>query len=453
MAYVNKRVGKNGTERFIGLYTAADGSYKSAGTFDTQQRALDVAEAAERHARLRLAETSPADKATMTLAEYLAVFLGAHAIEANSKEAYARQLTLHVIPYIGKQRVSEISRETIHRLLTVVLKEEGASQTTILHTRTALSSMLQMAWDNGYRKDNPVRGIRLKGVPVKPIVVATKDQFLRVYTALPNQPARVLARLGVSSGARLCELISFVPEDFDFAADMLAVRRSTVEVTAQYHPTGDRFLTREYTKNGEHRRFKIDHAVSDIVREHIALHGIGPGQVIFPVRLFASTEAARRARLTAEEIDALGLTDQLPNGRQYKHGTLGGYVTAGCRCAGCAQWSADYSRERKRRRTGRSAREWTPAWRNDPTEYLGADVWRRIWNKAVDDAGLPFRYTPYQVRHTHASWLIDQGVDLARVQYRLGHGDLQATTRYVKILDEQDPRAADAMSAILGDVA
>ncbi|TVZ02808.1 hypothetical protein EAS64_20155 [Trebonia kvetii] len=114
-------------------------------------------------------------------------------------------------------------------------------------------------------------------------------------------------------------------------------------------------------------------------------------------------------------------------------------MTAKCRCAGCSQWSADYARERKRRRTGRSAREWTPAWRNDPTEYLGADVWRRIWNKAVDDAGLPFRYTPYQVRHTHASWLIDQGVDLARVQYRLGHGDLQATTRYVKILHEEDP--------------
>jgi integrase len=88
---------------------------------------------------------------------------------------------------------------------------------------------------------------------------------------------------------------------------------------------------------------------------------------------------------------------------------------------------------------------WSPAWRNDPTEYLGADVWRRIWNAAVDDAGLPFPYTPYQVRHTHASWLIDQGVDLARVQYRLGHGDLQATTRYVKILDEEDPKAADVI--------
>jgi len=36
------------------------------------------------------------------------------------------------------------------------------------------------------------------------------------------------------------------------------------------------------------------------------------------------------------------------------------------------------------------------------------------------------------------------------VQYRLGHGDLQATTRYVKALDEEDPKAAEVMSAMLG---
>jgi integrase len=309
MAYVNKRSARYGAERFTGLYRTADRTYKSAGTFTTRERALEVAEEAERHARLRLAGTSPADKATVTVEAYADVFLGSAAIEANSKEAYARQLTRHVIPYIGKQRVAEVSRESIYNLLTVVLKEQGASQTTVLHTRTALSSMLQMAWDHGYRKDNPVRGIKLKGVPAKPIVVASKDQFLRVYDALPHQPAKVLARLGLSSGARLCELISFIPEDFDFAADMLSVRRSTVEVTAKYHPTGDRFLTREYTKNGAHRRFKIDHPVSGLVQEHIALHGIGPVQVIFPVRLFASTEAAGRDRLTPEEIDARPVLD------------------------------------------------------------------------------------------------------------------------------------------------
>lgn len=453
MAYVVKRSNRHGADRFAGMYRAADGSYKSAGTYDTPERAMSVASESEQHDASQLTSTSPADKATITVAEFMKKFLADHDIEANSKEAYARQLTLHALPYIGHQRVAEISRETIHRLLTVVLKQEGATQTTILHTRTALSSMMQMAWDHGYRKDNPVRGIRLKGVPTKPIVVATKDQFLRVYEALPTPAARCLARLGVSSGARLCELVSFIPKDFDFDTDMLSVRRSTVEVTADFHPSGGRFLTREYTKNGEHRRFKIDHAVSVLVSRHIAANGIAPGQPIFPVRLFASTEPAGKPRLTSDEIGALGFTDEQPNGLRYKHGSMGAYVTAKCRCEACRQWSRDYARERKRSRTGRSQRGWDPTRRHDPTQYLGSDVWRRIWNKAVSDAGLPFGYTPYQVRHTHASWLIDQGVDLARVQYRLGHGDLQATTRYVKILDAEDTKAADVMADLLADVA
>lgn len=105
----NKRSGKNGAERFTGLYKAADGTYKSAGTCDTEVRALEVAEAAERHARLQLAETSPAGKATVTLATYMEMFLSTADIEANSKETYARHLTLHVIPYIGKQQVAEVS--------------------------------------------------------------------------------------------------------------------------------------------------------------------------------------------------------------------------------------------------------------------------------------------------------------------------------------------------------
>jgi hypothetical protein len=62
--------------------------------------------------------------------------------------------------------------------------------------------MLRMAWDHGYRSDYPVKGIRLKHPSSKPIVVATPGQFERVYRVLPTRPAKVFARLGVSTGAR-----------------------------------------------------------------------------------------------------------------------------------------------------------------------------------------------------------------------------------------------------------
>jgi len=58
-----------------------------------------------------------------------------------------------------------------------------------------------------------------------------------------------------------------------------------------------------------------------MIQEHIEKHGIGPGQLIFPVRLFAKREASGKPRLSKDELGMLGLTDPLPNGRRYSHGT------------------------------------------------------------------------------------------------------------------------------------
>jgi hypothetical protein len=117
---------------------------------------LEVADKTERHIRLGLAETSPADKATIAIEDFGVKFLAEHAVEPNSKMTYAQLLRSHIYPYIGKRRVAEISRETIHRLLTVVLPEGDVSQATVINVRTCLSALMQMAWDHGYRSDNPV---------------------------------------------------------------------------------------------------------------------------------------------------------------------------------------------------------------------------------------------------------------------------------------------------------
>jgi hypothetical protein len=49
MAYAERRERKKGV-RYRGIYKAADGRYRSAGTFTTEERALAVAFEAERHA-------------------------------------------------------------------------------------------------------------------------------------------------------------------------------------------------------------------------------------------------------------------------------------------------------------------------------------------------------------------------------------------------------------------
>jgi hypothetical protein len=88
-------------------------------------------------------------------------FLGEDAVEPNSKMTCAQLLNSHISPYIAKRQVAGVGRETVHRLRTVGLSEEGVSQNTVVNVRTYLSAMMQMAWDHGDPDDNPVAEARL----------------------------------------------------------------------------------------------------------------------------------------------------------------------------------------------------------------------------------------------------------------------------------------------------
>ena len=91
------------------MYKAADGRYRSAGTFSTEERALEVAREAERHALVASATggLDPAIRATRTIKEYAPLFLRHHRVEGNTKERYADTLRLHVIPFLGGCRLAD----------------------------------------------------------------------------------------------------------------------------------------------------------------------------------------------------------------------------------------------------------------------------------------------------------------------------------------------------------
>lgn len=77
-----------------------------------------------------------------------------------------------------------------------------------------------------------------------------------------------------------------------------------------------------------------------------------------------------------------------------------------------------------------------------PDDYVfpapGGGAWddsnfrRRVFDPAVKAAGVP-RGTPHDMRHTAASWLVQAGVDLYRVQALLGHESFLTTQRYAHL--------------------
>jgi integrase len=311
--------------------------------------------------------------------------------------------------------------------------------------------MFSMAVSDGYLDYNPFHDVKIPKVPGRrAIKIATPEQYLKVRACLPTKPAQVFSTLLVSSGMRFCEAIGLEPADLDFEAGILEVARSVVKVSREHHLQGKTFLVRDYTKNGQTRRLKLDRAVVELVRGYVAEHGIDAREVMFPAELVVPPRRTK-PRLTEEEIRALGDCEPV-GGRVYAHGTMGGYTRARCRCVGCRQWARDYGRERMRVRraatTGEARRRWEKSRDADET-YLDEQSWDRIWARAVVESGIPFKPTAYQVRHTHASWLIDAGENPKAVMHRLGQADLRTTARYVHVLDETGESAARRFEGLL----
>ncbi|MEP0322877.1 tyrosine-type recombinase/integrase [Bauldia litoralis] len=72
------------------------------------------------------------------------------------------------------------------------------------------------------------------------------------------------------------------------------------------------------------------------------------------------------------------------------------------------------------------------------------------WADFAKSIGMP-EITFHALRHTHASQLIDAGVDIVTISRRLGHAKPDITLRtYAHLFQKDDAKAADAINAALG---
>jgi integrase/recombinase XerD len=82
--------------------------------------------------------------------------------------------------------------------------------------------------------------------------------------------------------------------------------------------------------------------------------------------------------------------------------------------------------------------------RNAFGQFSQSSVYKS-WKLACEDAGVPF-FNPYRLRHTWATTLRAEGLDLADVQELVGHTSTRTTERYAMVAPHKLLGALDALN-------
>jgi integrase len=209
--------------------------------------------------------------------------------------------------------------------------------------------------------------------------------------------------------------------DIDFATRMLTVSRAVVEVNAKFHPTGERFLVKDYPKDGEYRRLKLTSQIATKIQAYARARSLADDNLVF-----AMPEHGPVLKMLPNPAQ-LGRTEPNAAGHTYRHGTLSAYTAGRCRCEHCRNAFAHYRQQR------RVAGMDDPRTRRvrDTDGHIPRDWFRnQVWRPALAAAGVTAG-RPHDLRHAHASWLLAGGADLQSVKERLGHAFIATTEKYL----------------------
>ena len=167
------------------------------------RRADAVAFDDELRRRRRLGELVSMAGSQETLDRYVAeTWAKTHAVTLapNTARTYAGLYDLHIAPYLGQLKLSELTPEVIARWQAQRIAA-GAGRSSIHKTLTLLGGMLQRALESGRINRNPARLVRKVGQPakreVRPLAPSTVEALRAASRARDATLISVLAYAGL----------------------------------------------------------------------------------------------------------------------------------------------------------------------------------------------------------------------------------------------------------------
>lgn len=445
MGYLLTRVDSKGRTRYTAVYRDLRGRKRSAGTFSSEAKANKAWQAAEfKQSEGRLSDPKRGKQKFKTYVQ--AEWLPHHVMELSTRERCEKQIDKHLMPWFGEMRMNEIFPSDVREWIThlqgrtdPVLKPK-----TIRNLRSQLSAIFTTALDE-VTFIHPCKGVKSPTVPKKPRKIINAKQFDTIYNHLPDADSQLLVETDVETGLRWGEITELRVSDLDRETRILTVSRAVTQTTLKNAVDGNRFVVKEYPKDGEYRRFKISVQLTAKLGAHIDAHGLDSDDLIFAIR---ELSPKKPELVVLPDPAELGLTEPNDKGRQYQHGTPSGYNAGKCRCRHCKAAMAAY---RARRRAAGKDEPRKPRGTLTTDGHIPRDWFRvKIWVPALEAAKLGVHVRFQDLRHAHASWLLAGGADLQVVKERLGHGSITTTEKYLHTLDDVDETALDALAKIRG---
>lgn len=432
MGYAIERV--NG---WSAMYRTADGRRRTAGLFPTEREAREAAHKAEGRTPVpeKVRAPRPTKDRSLRLREHVMWWLKHETdLMPSTLRGYEKQFYDYILPAFGDRTVASIKKADIEEWFGQ-LRAQGRKPWVLAQCKSALGRSLRPLVGT-LIAENPCHGIRVLAPAQRDFELIENEEFARILEHLPTEGSQEFAAFLIRTGARFGEAAEIRVSDISFRSREVRIERRVILAPAS---SISRFEVHAGTKAGKNRirSVPIPEKYAHRLKEWILSNDLESNDLVFSDLLVRGHLIPERD--TSEPV--IGTWFYRSGGRRYQHGTAVACIHGGCRCRACR---AAARAEEDQKPSPQSKR------RANDTGHLPNEAWRKIWNKAVNDAGLDWRPRTHDLRHYYATILLAQGLDVHSVKTQMGHTNLNTTERYLHKVRSQQSVARDIIDNFPG---
>ena len=348
----------------------------------------------------------PIEPSSMSYADFLDQWIE-NAIKISCKaetvKGYEKKIRLYIKPNLGSYRIKAITKDNLQQFITKMFND-GFSPNTISSIRGLLSKSFNYAVDRHYIQNSPAVGLKTPKnaqpkttTRQKPHIYIPQNKIKEIFERFPEgTSAYIPLMIGYHCGLRLGEIYAVTWDDIDLETKTLSVNR---QVQWQSEPREIEEIRRTngtsesngywYFSEPKYKSYRIidlDEEIVEIFRK----------------------EQQKQKR--AEEYYAEYYKRYYSDSKLYYGGTVPRYTILPMNSISETP----------------TENEIYFVCRREDGSYVSPRTTQHISSVIHKQLNFP-DYDTHSLRHTHATMLMENGVDMVYIQKRLGHKDISVT--------------------------